>query len=1677
MLNNKILEKLLAIILIFTLTFANFAFVSKSYAASFAETIFGGRFDTGNKNVEFEAYFETEDEETTSVISDVNNEDLSISMDLNVKEEGYLKDAKIEITEAKEGEGLNFDLKEKTELEEGIRNIEDNTVYLNQINKSSEVKIQIPIEYKNEEYVKEEKASGEAKVRFSGTYVDEDGEEKEVEKEVEIKVSWKDEREVKVEEEASKYITYGEGVILQTVERVDNGVEEGENTLPVKSTELEIEVPVLKDKKPSKITVVANKAEGTTGEEAGEIEFNEENWEYNEEENKLRIKLENEKQIVEVKEEEGEYLQEEGEKKEEERLYNGSGVDEYLVTYTYEEVEVGEEEAVEVRSKTKAIMTTVSGVEGEENKNIVEAEKENTYELKGTTGEIVSLNVEGNKKEISKAYTYVNYNNEGRYEVEIENEMIVNVSYKDIVEGIEVKDEANTYVDKEGKEIENNDIYYKRIAVRKENFESILGENGEIKVKDEAGNEVGVINKESEVNEEGNIEISFVEKYSRLSFETSKAEGEGNLVIKTVKGISGASVDKGTYGNIEKIKTRTTMEAKYDYVEEKVNVGSIETEEKLVDTATNANLIIDRESLSTIEANTDVEMRIELNNANEKSDIYGASEFEIELPEYVENVEVTNISLLYGEGLEITGSSVEGRRIRVSLGGKQEGINSGVLTNGTNIVMNANIKVNMYAPAKEEKIVLRYTNSEATNYVDGGVEEVGIEYSAPTGLVAVNRVTNFDEAGTVVESIRQGKKEGIIGVYGGEITAREELIVMNNNRNSVSNMKILGRIPYAGVKDLESKEEIGTTVDTKLAGQVEVSEENRGSFKVYYSENGEATEDLGDANNGWTESPANIESIKSYLIIPEENYEMQENEILRFAYNFVVPENLTHNENIYGTFGVYYRNNSELSQSNEIEIANIVGLSTGAGPELEISIEDVKDVVKENEEFEVNISVSNVGENVAENVNIEVPIPAGSEYSRYEIDVENAVVTEEKDRLLVSLEKVEIGQNIKLKVYLVASPLSSLGEYSKTITPTVNLTAKDLMTVLSDTANTVQIDFAEFYILEEGNGYTKIEKPGTELLFRTTVINSSTETKNNVVITKTLPKEFSLVDATEGYSYDENTNTITWNVGNIEKLDKITLDAKVVINDFDSNIGKLNVLVSSKVKAENSDEYESNKIITVIGKPILSITQTTDNVNTYVKEGDSINYTFTIKNEGSVTATNVKLRDEIPEGIQVTNIKYLVGDKEVDKLGNYEDGVEVEVNIAPGQEWKLNVLGRATSIGASDEQSVTNYATMSNEDVAEIKSNSITHIIESSGDTGEVHSAESSSSPSPSKTLTSSRTYKVSGTAWVDENQDGMRNNDEKLLTSILVRLVNSETGVVEQSITTDSQGKYNFSGVANGNYLVLFEYDTATYKVTTYQKEGVASNVNSDVISTTIEKDGKSKEGAVTDVIKVNGGSISNIDLGLILANTFDLKLDKTISKVMVQTSNGTTTENYNNVSLAKADIAAKYLSGATVFVEYTFTISNVGDYAGYAKKIVDYIPDGMMFNSTFEENKNWYTGSDGNLYSEAIANKELKSGDTATLKLILTKQMTEENTGLVNNIAEIYEDYNTYGVSDINSTPKNKAQGENDMSSADISILIRTGETLIYVSVIITSILLAIVAIFVTHNRIVASKRKGGV
>ena len=92
-------KKIIAMFLIFTITFGDFALVGKAYATSIFDGIFKEEQDagdTGSANVEFNAYiFDNENDENTSVKSDIKNDKLNLKMNVKVKNSGYLKDAKI----------------------------------------------------------------------------------------------------------------------------------------------------------------------------------------------------------------------------------------------------------------------------------------------------------------------------------------------------------------------------------------------------------------------------------------------------------------------------------------------------------------------------------------------------------------------------------------------------------------------------------------------------------------------------------------------------------------------------------------------------------------------------------------------------------------------------------------------------------------------------------------------------------------------------------------------------------------------------------------------------------------------------------------------------------------------------------------------------------------------------------------------------------------------------------------------------------------------------------------------------------------------------------------------------------------------------------------------------------------------------------------------------------------------------------------------------------------------------------------------------------------------------------------------------------------------------------------------------------------------------------------------
>ena len=194
-------------------------------------------------------------------------------------------------------------------------------------------------------------------------------------------------------------------------------------------------------------------------------------------------------------------------------------------------------------------------------------------------------------------------------------------------------------------------------------------------------------------------------------------------------------------------------------------------------------------------------------------------------------------------------------------------------------------------------------------------------------------------------------------------------------------------------------------------------------------------------------------------------------------------------------------------------------------------------------------------------------------------------------------------------------------------------------------------------------------------------------------------------------------------------------------------------------------------------------------------------------------------------------------------------------------------------------------------------------------------------------------------------------------------------------------------------------------------------------------------------------------------------MQLDKYISKVTVQ-NNKTLTNTYENATLVKQEIDAKQVASTMVVVEYTIKVTNKGDVSGYVKKIADYLSKDYKFNS--ELNKSWYQSGD-DLYCTSLANEEIKPGESKEVKLTVIKEMTENNTGLVNNTAEIVSSYNEFGLKDINSTEGNKVKGENDMGSADLIISIRTGQAIMAISLVILAIVILGISIFLLRRFII--------
>ena len=222
---------------------------------------------------------------------------------------------------------------------------------------------------------------------------------------------------------------------------------------------------------------------------------------------------------------------------------------------------------------------------------------------------------------------------------------------------------------------------------------------------------------------------------------------------------------------------------------------------------------------------------------------------------------------------------------------------------------------------------------------------------------------------------------------------------------------------------------------------------------------------------------------------------------------------------------------------------------------------------------------------------------------------------------------------------------------------------------------------------------------------------------------------------------------------------------------------------------------------------------------------------------------------------------------------------------------------------------------------------------------------------------------------------------------------------------------------------------------------------------------DGKKQIAGITDVIKITNTNVRDIDIGVYVAEKFDLKLDKYITKITRTTPTaGTKVFNYNNSKLQKIEVLDRNIGKSSIIVEYKIVVTNEGKIPGYARKIVDYLPQDARFNT--EINKDWYLSEGSqNVYNASLADTILMPGESKELTLVLSFNITNKNIGqTLNNNAEIYESYNEQGLDDMDSIPGNKVADEDDISHADIVLAVVTGGQIILYATLTLIIITAI-------------------
>lgn len=1616
--NTKLTTKVLSAILAFMLSFANVAlllpYVNTTYAA---ENLEEQNTRVKKAEIEFDAYFKENGANKHTKTLNVEGEEEELYLSLKVGA-GYLSNAKIKI------ENANFKLKvpvTKTNIIQSI-NPETNEILLNQISTDETVILNIPIEIKAVSNFAVSDLSKLSVAKMEGIYTNDKGKEVKIEKEIELQTTIDGTAESILEGEITKYIAFNvkeeKGLIVQA--KIKSQLVE--NKLPVKQTKIEIEVPEINKIEPKTIALSSKTLMATKG-QTGKVFVKDEDY-----------KIENGKIILTIK------------NGEDTLAWEKNASDEIILTCIYEEGAIGEKNEVNLNAKSQITYYA-------KEQKTAEKTLSKKVELQEQIGNIVTLETKTSENILYKGYMQTANSKNTPYT----NKISMNIPYKELVDKIMLQDETK-YIDNSGNEYPAS-IIYTYTKIEKDNLLEILGEDGYINIYSKDKKLISTINKE-------NLEYKYEEEVSGLIFETSKPVSEGTLNIENgreIKPLEYSEEQEKTFTMLKKTAVANVIKD-----ETIITRAPIMTNIELKAPETKAKLEIVNPNISTVVENKNVELRATLSTTEADSALYKNPEIEIVMPNYITDLNISSARLAYENELKKADAKLykngSGNIVmKLAFAGEQTKYNEEAIAEGATISIKADMKSNPLTPTRETDVILNVKNEKTKETI---TETATMNFLAPAGIVTVNQMTGYNEAGEKATSVSAKKEIGEIATNAVARTARVNMTIINNYDYGCENIKILGRTPFKGNRTIKTNQDLGSTFTAKMKSQITASGIDASKMTVYYSTNENASKDLSNSANGWTTSPSNLEEVKSYMIVLNA-HTINTGDMIGFSYDVEIPANLGYNEETYETFAVYYTKAQERAETRETAYEEsidgaVVGATTGEGPNLEVGLEaDIENNANiiEKDTITYKVNVKNIAELTAKNVNVKIDLPSNVFY----IDGDKVDTTNKT--LNMKIAEIPAGEtkSVSFKVRVGAyNSQSTFNKEEQTATDdkfvnSNSIKIKAIATVEGYTSEFTSNERANKIVSAETNpritmNFVEYQSNtgtvGGALLISAGINKNVDKDLHNVVVKCKIPEGLKLTkldDKANNYAYDSNTNTLTWNVGTLGNHGALSFWAE--LQDVPGAKYPLEVpVVYTATCDETSAEQRATHTVTIL-KEVYSISQTSNISGDYIAKDETVIYSVTVTNETNVER-EITVKDVLPSGLKFEKCFYTQNGQTVTRTKATGASISEIVKLKGGETLTINIQAKAKEYPQNTQ--ITNKVYVITNDFKEIEGNELTHTI-----LGVKDERPSPDDPNnPDDPTVNTQKYVISGTAWIDNNKNGIKEDSETLLSGIKVYLLNSKNNNIVKTAETNTNGLYTFLDVPKGSYIIAFEYDLSKYEITP----------NSDIFAMQMKLNGKQGTYGATNVLTLNSNT-HNINLGLTESVKFDLKLDKVIDLVQVSNSKGTKTYNFNSTDLAKIEIPEKQMKDSVVAVTYTMKITNEGTVAGYANKVIDYKAKDLNFSSTL--NPEWYQDVNGNLYNSTLSSRLIKPGETVEVSLILTKTMTTENTGLSSNSAEIAETSNDQGLKDIDSTPANKNTSEDDYGKADIIIIVQTGGILFY-----GGIVLAVLGIFALGAYIINKK-----